>query len=235
MSPSPAPTFETLTIVCAHPDDETFGLGALISTFVEAGTRVDLVCLTAGEGSTLGASDGPGAGDELARRRSAELTCAAETLGIAEVTLHHHPDGSLASVPVVALAEQIAAAASHTDAFLTYDHGGITGHPDHQHATDAAIAAGHHLDVPVLGWALTARVAERLRAEFDAPFVGRDDHELDLAVSVDRTRQHTAMACHSSQLRNNPVPHRRIELQGALEHLRELHVPDHDPPQEALP
>jgi len=229
ITPSRVPAFGTLTIVCAHPDDETFGLGALVTAFVEAGTRVDLICLTAGEGSTLGA------GDDLAARRSAELTCASETLGIAQVTLHHHPDGSLASVPVHELAEQIAAAAAHTDALLTYDHGGITGHPDHQHATDAAIAAGHHLDVSVLGWALTRQVAEQLRADFDVPFVGRDDRELDLAVSVDRTRQHTAMACHSSQLRNNPVPHRRIELQGTIEHLRELHVPDHDSPQEALP
>jgi len=222
ISPSPVPAFETMTIVCAHPDDETFGLGALVTAFVDAGTRVELICLTAGEHSTLGAGDG------LATRRSDELLCAAEILGIAGVTLHHYPDGSLAGVPVHELAEEVATAASHTHALLTYDHGGITGHPDHQHATDVAIAAGRHLGVPVLGWALTAHVAEQLRAEFDAPFVGRDDRDLDLAITVDRSRQHTAMTCHDSQLQSNPVPHRRIELQGALEHLRELHVPDHD-------
>ncbi|MEX2550429.1 MAG: PIG-L family deacetylase [Nitriliruptoraceae bacterium] len=225
--PSPVPAFRTMTIVCAHPDDETFGLGALVTAFVDAGSRVDLICLTAGEGSTLGA------GDDLATRRSEELACAAEILGIADVALHHHPDGSLASVPVDELAREVATGARHAEALLTYDHGGITGHADHQHATDVAIAAGRHLDVPVLGWALTAHVAGELRAEFGAPFVGRDDRELDLAISVDRSRQRTAMACHDSQLQNNAVPHRRIELQGTLEHLRALHTPD--TPSEELP
>ena len=38
--------------VCAHPDDESFGLGGVIAALVAAGTRVDLICLTGGEAST---------------------------------------------------------------------------------------------------------------------------------------------------------------------------------------
>ena len=40
---------------CAHPDDESFGLGGIISAYVAAGAEVNLVCLTRGEASMLGA------------------------------------------------------------------------------------------------------------------------------------------------------------------------------------
>ena len=39
--------------ICAHPDDESFGLGAVLSAFVDAGARVSLLCFTRGEASTL--------------------------------------------------------------------------------------------------------------------------------------------------------------------------------------
>lgn len=43
------PTFRRVVAVCAHPDDESFGLGAVIATFVEqdtiGGGAVDLVDL----------------------------------------------------------------------------------------------------------------------------------------------------------------------------------------------
>ena len=36
--PGPIPSYDHLVIVCAHPDDETFGLGGLLSAFAAAGT-----------------------------------------------------------------------------------------------------------------------------------------------------------------------------------------------------
>lgn len=220
------PQYCQVTVVCAHPDDESFGLGALVTAFSDAGARLRLVCFTAGETSTLGA------GPDLGIRRAAELDCAAQTLGIGHVTLLHHPDGALATVPVEQLAAEIVAADPATDALLTFDRGGITGHPDHEHATRAAVAAARRLRVPAWGWAIRATVATALRAEFGAPFVGRAECELDLTVPVDRTRQQQAIACHGSQLLDNPVPHRRIELQGHTEALRLLHHPG---PRSAVP
>ena len=213
------PPYDHLAVVTAHPDDETFGLGALVSTFVASGTRVSLVCLTCGESSSLGA------GDDLADRRTRELACAARRLGIEQVVLHHHRDGALDSVPLDRLVADILAVATDADALLTFDHGGITGHPDHQHATDAAVAAARHLDVPVLGWAIPEAVADALAQEYGAGFVGRAEPEIDLVVAVDRGGQLDAMVCHGSQLADNPVPRRRIDLQGDLEHLRYLDRP----------
>ena len=213
-----------VTVVCAHPDDESFGLGAVITTLADAGVHLRLVCLTRGEASTLGA------GADLAARRARELDCAAQALGIEEVELLPHPDGDLAGVPAEQLADEIIDAHPDTEALLTFDAGGITGHPDHQHATRAAVRAARRLGVPAWGWALPAHVAAALRAEFDVPFVGRDDDELTLRLTVDRTRQRRAIACHGSQLADNDVPRRRIDLQGPVEVLRLLHDPAHVEP-----
>lgn len=181
-----------------------------------AGTSVDLLCLTRGEGSTLGASS------DLATRRAGELAAAGEVLGIGRIALRDHPDTHLRTVALPRLVTEVIAVAADADALLTFDDGGITGHPDHQHATDAAIAAGRQLGIPAYAWAIPRSVAAALREEFDAPFVGRDDTDLDVELAVDRQPQIAAMACHGSQLTDNPVPARRIELQGDREYLRLL-------------
>jgi N-acetylglucosamine malate deacetylase 2 len=218
------PRYAEVTVVCAHPDDESFGLGALVTAFRDAGASLRLVCFTAGETSTLGA------GPDLALRRAAELACAARELEIEQAVLLHHPDGALDTVPLEQLASEIAAAGPTADALLTFDQGGITGHPDHEHATRAAVAAARQLGIPVWAWAIPEAVAVALRSEFGVPFVGRDDDELDLTVPVGRDRQRRAIACHGSQLLDNPVPHRRIELSRDVEALRLLHDPALPPP-----
>jgi N-acetylglucosamine malate deacetylase 2 len=215
----PLPRYRRVLAVCAHPDDETFGLGAVISALVDDGARVELLCLTAGEASTLGA------GQDLGPRRSRELGCAARLLGIERVVLGDHPDGGLEAVPLPTLTDEVARVAGDADALLVFDDGGITGHPDHQRATDAAIEAARRLDIPVLAWALPQRVAAQLDEELGVPFVGRTDDELAHVLEVDRTRQLAAMSCHGSQLADNPVPRRRIQLQGPVEHLRIVHDP----------
>lgn len=217
--PADLPSYSEVTVVCAHPDDESFGLGAIITALADAGARLRLVCFTAGESSTLGADP------NLDVRRAAELDCAARALGIEQVTLLHHPDGALDTVPLDELVAEVVAADPDVDALLTFDHGGITGHPDHEHATRAAVTAARQLGIPAWGWAIRETVAATLRTEFGVPFVGRDDEQLDLIVAVHRTRQRRAIACHGSQLVDNPAPHRRIDLQGETEALRLLHDP----------
>ena len=54
--------------VHAHPDDESFGLGAVIDGFIQAGAEVEVLCFTQGEASTLGAAP------DLALTRAEELT-----------------------------------------------------------------------------------------------------------------------------------------------------------------
>lgn len=209
------PPVGRLLAVCAHPDDESFGLGALLSAFADAGTEVAVLCLTRGEASTVGTGRG-----DLAVLRATELRAAAEVLGVETATLLDHPDGRLAEVPLDELVRDVEAAAAAADAFLVFDEGGVTGHPDHRRATQAALAAA--AGRAVLAWAVPAGVAEALNTELGTTFLGRTPDELHHELIVDRSRQLEAIACHASQATGNAVLWRRLELQGDREYLRVL-------------
>ena len=85
--------------VVAHPDDESFGLGAVLDRFVSCGIDTSVLCFTHGEASTLRQRHG-----DLATVRASELQAAAMTLGIGQVVLLDYPDGRLDQTPVADLA-----------------------------------------------------------------------------------------------------------------------------------
>jgi LmbE family N-acetylglucosaminyl deacetylase len=219
------PDARSVLVVCAHPDDESFGLGAALATFSEAGSSTSVLCFTHGEASSLGAD-----ADDLGRVRAGELDAAACELGVAHVELLDYRDGHLAQEPLEDLTAPIRQATerARVDLLLVFDEGGITGHPDHCRATEAGIAAGRELELPVLAWALPQRVTEMLNSEFSANFVGRRDEELDYFINVGRTRQLRAIDQHVSQATDNPVLGRRLEIQGNREAFRWLAQPSTD-------
>ncbi len=45
------PKVAELLVVCAHPDEASFGLGGVLGAFVDRGTRVRVLCLIHGEAS----------------------------------------------------------------------------------------------------------------------------------------------------------------------------------------
>ncbi|MDE3087690.1 MAG: PIG-L family deacetylase, partial [Acidobacteriota bacterium] len=100
------PAARRVLAVCAHPDDESFGLGAALSRLAAGGAEVSVLCFTRGEASTLHQSQ-----EELRAVRSAELETAAGELGVGDVVLLDHPDGLLAEVPLGTLARAVADAA----------------------------------------------------------------------------------------------------------------------------
>jgi LmbE family N-acetylglucosaminyl deacetylase len=214
------PAFRSVLAVCAHPDDESFGLGAALSQLTARDAKVSVLCFTRGEASTLYRSP-----EELGAVRAAELEAAAAELGVAEVVLLGRPDGSLADVPLGELAAEVSAISARVapDVVLVFDEGGVTGHPDHRRATEAALAGAPHL--PTLAWVVRRSVADALNAEFGTHFVGRDDGEIDLVLEVDRRAQRRAIAAHASQCTDNPVLWRRLELHADHEAFRWLRVP----------
>lgn len=209
--------FQRLLVVTAHPDDESFGLGSVLSALIARGVRVSILCFTLGEHSTLGVD-----GTDLGMRRQRELHAAAGVLGIDDITLLTYPDGGLAELNGDELVDHILQLGADADALLVFDEGGVTGHPDHCQATDAALAAAEVLDLPVLAWAIPCSVAQQLNAEFGTSFVGREEADLDLLIEVDRTLQLEAIICHDSQSAENPVLWTRLNLLGAHEWLRNL-------------
>ena len=224
---TPLPPWRSVLAVVAHPDDESFGLGAVLSTFAETGATVSVLCFTRGEASTLQGVDG-----DLARIRDGELRAAACELGIGHVELKSYPDGDLSSVDLTTLAGDVAACidAVNADGIIGFDADGVTGHPDHRRATQAARQAARALRLPVLGWTVPADVAAALNAKFGASFTGHDSSDIDVVVTVDRTRQSKAVACHPSQAVPGSVLWRRLELTGDREYLRhQPDNPDHPP------
>ena len=206
--------------VCAHPDDESFGLGAILSAFVDHEVEVSVLCLTKGEDSTLGNSV-----HNLGDARAAEFETAATALGLRRSDLLDYRDGGLDEVSLPEIASRIGRLAHEVEAeiLVTFDLGGVTGHPDHHRATQATCWYG---DLPVLAWTVTDRVATTLNAELATRFQGRSESEIDFNVTVDRTRQIDAIGCHVTQSLENPVLWRRLELQGNEEVLRWLRRPE---------
>jgi LmbE family N-acetylglucosaminyl deacetylase len=214
------PPARRVLVVCAHPDDESFGLGAIIAAYVDSGTDVDVVCFTPGEASTLGAVK-----EDLARMRVQEMQCATAALGVNNVTLFDYPDGHLADVALTRLVADIDSAADDADLCLVFDEYGITGHPDHRQATEAALRWARDQRVPVLAWVIPNRVAHDLNTTFGTTLWGRAADEIDINLTVDRTRQRRAIACHDSQASDNPVLWRRLQLEGNQEHVRRTYQP----------
>ncbi len=216
------PAWPRALVVIAHPDDESFGLGAVIDRLTVAGAEVRIVCYTHGGASTLNQTHA-----DLHRARETELRRAAAELGAAGVTLLDYPDGGLAASPASELAGHVAGAAARANAsgLLVFDDTGVTGHPDHRAATGAAVLAGRQAGLPVLAWTLPMAVAARLSADTGQDFAGQPPDRIDLRVRVSRRRQRRAALLHASQISPGSVLWRRLRLLGDREYLRWLVPP----------
>ena len=219
MTDTQLPSWSSVLAVVAHPDDESFGLGAVLSTFAANGAQVTVVCFTHGEASTVHEVEG-----NLASVRAAELTAAALELGIDAVHLKAYPDGALGSVDPALLVADVERVAEtvNADGFIAFDPSGVTSHPDHQCATAVALIAAAHRQTDLLGWTIPETTARLLTTEFGAEFVGHNDNQVDVRIDVDRARQIRAIACHPSQVVPGSVLWRRLELLGSSESLRWL-------------
>ena len=220
------PPWRSVLAVVAHPDDESFALGAVLAGFVDAGTAVAVLCFTHGESSTLHGVQG-----DLASVRAGELAGAARVLGVDPVRLLGYPDGALAEVDVDDLAAHVLEVAGQvgTDGLLVFDADGVTGHLDHARATLAALVAADGSRLAVLGWTVPRTVAAALNEEYGAAFTGHDPWDVDLVVTLDRTRQLAAVACHPSQAVPGSLLWRRLDLLGDTENLRWLRPPQPKP------
>ena len=136
-----------LLISFAHPDDESFGLGAAIPKWIDGGADVYLICATNGDAGTV-PDRMKGKYDTVAELRLSELDCARQFLKFKEVFMlgyqdsgmpgsetskhpaslwhqwRHHPDSVTAAV-VKALRQ------ARPQVIITFNPYGGYGHPDH--------------------------------------------------------------------------------------------------------
>jgi len=143
-----------LLIVYAHPDDESFGLGALIAKYGSEGVEVSLICTTNGDVGTV-ESQFMGNHATVADVRLAELDCATQILGITEVIKFGYRDSGMMGspdnndphaswqVPDDVMADQIIQVIHRLrpQVVITFDPFGGYGHPDHIKCNRATLAA----------------------------------------------------------------------------------------------
>lgn len=143
-----------LLIAYAHPDDESFGLGGLISRYVAEGVEVYLICATNGDQGTV-APEMLNGYRSVAELRLAELDCAAARLGLTEVFKFGYQDSGMMGSPstddpaCLWQADQAEVSrrvvevirAVRPQVIITFNKYGGYGHPDHiaiQRATTTA-------------------------------------------------------------------------------------------------
>jgi LmbE family N-acetylglucosaminyl deacetylase len=218
-------TMPRVLAVVAHPDDESFGLGAVILWLHRRFIPIGVLVYTQGEASTLGRTTDQ---RELRTRRTQELTCAGQILGLSQCDLHSYPDGHLKKVSIKRRVHELEQA-EPAGAILAFDETGITGHPDHIAATEAAQAYAIERDISLYLWVLPEEVAHALNHRFHTAFRGRREGEITISkdVGLERDRQWQAIHCHQSQAGGLDVVRARLELLADREFLIEWHRGTH--------
>ena len=128
----PSLSGRTVLGVFAHPDDESLACGGTLARLSDAGASIVVLCATRGErGFTSDPRLVPDG--DLGRVRTDELQAAARVLGIGEVLIFNHPDGSLRWADVPELHAEIVATIGRykPDAVITFDDDGLYWHLDH--------------------------------------------------------------------------------------------------------
>lgn len=234
-------TPRTLLVALAHPDDETFGVGGVMARAVDEGHRVVIVCATRGEVGEI-ADPSLATPETLGEVRERELRSAARALGVTDVRFLGYRDSGMAGTPdnghpaalLNADPDEVVGRLARVirdvrpDVLVTFEPGGIYGHPDHvtisQRATAAVEAAadaarwpeaGRPHRVPRLYYvALPKSVLKEFRSAAAAAGVqwgladamqieqAVDDEDIDAALDVTPwiDRKRAAVAAHATQL-----------------------------------
>ncbi|GAB4428207.1 MAG: hypothetical protein Kow0031_08380 [Anaerolineae bacterium] len=119
---------QTLLVILAHPDDESFPMGGTLAKYAAQGVRVELICATRGEAGIPGKSP-----VETAQIRERELRAAARILGLSKVHFLGYEDGKLAAANAGEVVQDLARRMwqIRPNAVISFGPDGISGHPDH--------------------------------------------------------------------------------------------------------
>lgn len=138
----------------AHPDDEAFPVGGVLAASASRGVSVRLVTATLGEEGEIRQA-GSATRETIGQVRRDELFSSARTLGLAEPIVLNYRDSGMVGTPPNRHPEAFVNADAQTvveqlvrqirsfrpQVVLTFEPGGLYGHPDHiaicRHSTEA--------------------------------------------------------------------------------------------------
>ena len=142
--------------ICAHPDDESFGVAGIARKYADEGADLAIVTATRGDAGRAG-EPAICSREELPRRREAELREAAGIIGVRHVTVLDYLDKHLAEAPPAKIRRELVQQirCHRPQVVVTFDPNGANLHPDHvsisRFASDAIAAAGDGRWYPELG------------------------------------------------------------------------------------
>lgn len=143
-----------LLALFAHPDDEAFPVGGALAAHAAQGVKIRLVTATLGEEGEI-RQEGSATRETLPAIRRIELACAVRALGLSEHEVLGYRDSGMArsssnshpeayiNAPVDEVVERLVREIRRyrPQVVLTFEPGGLYGHPDHiavcKHATEA--------------------------------------------------------------------------------------------------
>jgi len=187
---------KTLLVVIAHPDDESFPMGGTLAKNTAEGVRVVLVSATRGEAGIQGLN-----AVETGRLREAELSAAAQVLGVSRLEFLGYLDREFDRADEETVVGKLLKIIQQEkpDALITFGPDGISGHPDH-------VAANRFTTTAFDRSGINGRLFYMLPSEATQQGCGIPPSQ-ELAggpvVSIDisdyRTSKVRAMQCHASQ------------------------------------
>lgn len=150
---------QRLLALFAHPDDEAFPVGGALAAHAARGVEIHLLTATSGEEGEI-RQDGAATRETLGSIRRVELSCAVQALGLAGHRVLGYRDSGMAgtepnrypnayiNVPDEEMVEQLVEEIRRfrPQVVLTFEPGGLYGHPDHiaisRQATEAVRRSG---------------------------------------------------------------------------------------------
>jgi len=190
-----------LLAIFAHPDDESFGPAGTLARSAAENHDTGLVTLTRGEAGSLGISKNYPP-PELAQKRSEELHCAAQKLGISYLKIYDLPDKNLIQVSIEdglsIIQKEIVLFVP--DAIITFHENGISGHPDHKRVTQWVRAAVDGMEnPPVLFYFGILESHARMVPERKLFAIPKNDvtHCIDVGRYLEQKK--AAIECHQTQ------------------------------------
>lgn len=125
---------KNILVVCAHPDDESLGLGGTLSSHVQNGDNVNIIIFATGQYARDETKDGI-----MERRQQCEKACT--ILGIKKVEFLDYSDQKLDLVPLTQLVEHIETKVRDLKIDILYTHFWGDMNQDHRKIHEATIIA----------------------------------------------------------------------------------------------
>ena len=125
---------ENVLAICAHPDDETLGLGGTLARHAESGDNVSVLIFADGQFKRDNSSSGI-----KKRRDQAKKACS--TIGVKKVEFLNFTDQKMDTIPLVEIIDKIEMAIKKSCASILYAHYWGDVNQDHRRLFEASLVA----------------------------------------------------------------------------------------------